>query len=214
MVELQSCASLVNASAMCVIEQEMKGESNVNVIAEIAGELQREREKNAELMERISSLEAQIQERDKESILTNEQVICLDTTERSFKRFKRQKIASNSHKIEDGNTEMASVTENDTPNMPHIDENQEDRLVNWMSMDENLFSHFDKFKVRDISADREDTDDSDDEDEYYEEDDSNNGYKDRESEENLRSACEEQAHDEEGVGQGMHISCLQSRSSS
>ena len=74
MVELQSCVSLVNASALCAIEQEMKGESTLNVIAEIAAELQREREKNAELMERISALEAQIQERDKESLLTNKQV--------------------------------------------------------------------------------------------------------------------------------------------
>ncbi|EOY28691.1 Homer protein isoform 1 [Theobroma cacao] len=236
MVELQSCASLVNASALCAIEQEMKGES-VNVIAEIAAELQREREKNAELMKRISSLEAQIQEREKESLLTNEklnpsksllsllnglasyvlsQVSCLDTTERSLKRFKRQKIETYSHRTEDGKsskTEMASKAENGTQCMPSTDENQDDRLVNWMSMDETLFSHFDKFKDSDLAADREDTDDSDDEDEYYEEDDPNTGYKDRETEENLRSAYEEQPH-EDGVGPGMHISCLQSYSTS
>ncbi|XWS19416.1 hypothetical protein CRYUN_Cryun31cG0013900 [Craigia yunnanensis] len=212
MVELQSCASLVNAAAVCAIEQDMKGESTVNVIAETAAELQREREKNAELMERISSLEAQIQERDKESLLTNEQVSCLNTTERSFKRFKRQKIETNTPSIEDGNTEMTCMAENDTPHMPHTDENQEDCLVNWMSMDETLFSHFDKFKDSDIDADREDTDESDGEDEYYEKGDSNTGSKDRESEENLRSTCEEQPH-EEGIGQGMYISCLQSCSS-
>lgn len=74
MVELQPCASLVNASALCVIEQEAKGESTVNVIAQISAELQRERENNAELRERISILEAQIKERDKESFLTNGQV--------------------------------------------------------------------------------------------------------------------------------------------
>ncbi|XVF26036.1 hypothetical protein REPUB_Repub13aG0265400 [Reevesia pubescens] len=187
----------------------MKGENTVNVIAEIAAELQREREKNAELMERISLLEAQIQERDKESLLTNEQVSCLDTTERSSKRFKRQKTEANSHRTKDG---MASKAENETPCMPNVDENQEDRLVNWMSMDGTLFSHFDKFKDSDIAAGHEETDDSDDEDEFYEEDDSNSGYKDRESEENLRSACEEQPH-EEGIVQGMHI-CLQSHSSS
>ena len=107
---------------------------------------------------------------------------------------------------------MASTAENDTPHMPHIDENQEDRLVNWMSMDETLFSHFDRLKYSDIAADREDTDDNDDEDEYYEDDGTKTGYKDRESEENLTSACEEQPH-EEGIGQGMRISCLQSCSS-
>lgn len=73
MVELQSCASLVNASALCAIEEEVKGEG-VNVISEITAELERERRKNAELLERISILEAQIQERNKESLPTNGQV--------------------------------------------------------------------------------------------------------------------------------------------
>lgn len=74
MVELQSCtAGLVNASALCAIEQEVKGESMNVVITEISAELKKEREKNAQLMERISLLEAQIQEKDKElySLLTN-----------------------------------------------------------------------------------------------------------------------------------------------
>jgi hypothetical protein len=73
MVELQSCARLVNASALCAIEQEMKGEG-ANVIAEITAELERERRKNAELLERISILEAQIQERNKEALPTHGQV--------------------------------------------------------------------------------------------------------------------------------------------
>ncbi|OMO64850.1 hypothetical protein COLO4_31770 [Corchorus olitorius] len=180
MVELQSCASLVNAPALCAIEPEMKGES-VNVIAKIAAELQREREKNAELLERISSLEAQLQERgNKDSVQTNEQVSCIDNTERSFKRFKRQKIELSNTK-----TEMASKAENGTHDMHPIDRNQEGHLVNWMSIDETVFSHFDKLKDSDLNADREDTDDSDDyDDESYEEDDPNSGYKDREIEEN------------------------------
>lgn len=66
MVQLQSCASLVNASALCAIEQEVRGDS-VNVVAEISAELERERKKNVELMERISMLEAQSRERNKES---------------------------------------------------------------------------------------------------------------------------------------------------
>lgn len=68
MVEHQSCAGLVNASALCAIEQEVKGDS-VNVIAEISAELERERQKNAELMEKISVLEAQIQGRDHKEFL-------------------------------------------------------------------------------------------------------------------------------------------------
>lgn len=72
MVELQSCASLVSASALCAIQQEVKGEG-VNVISEITAELQRERRKNAELMERISILEAQIQ-RNKDSLPADGQV--------------------------------------------------------------------------------------------------------------------------------------------
>lgn len=71
MVELQSCAS-----ALCAIEQEVKGETTVSsAIAEISAELQRERQKNAELMERISILEAQIPQRDTEFISRNHQQV-------------------------------------------------------------------------------------------------------------------------------------------
>lgn len=52
------------SSALCAIGQGIQGNSSVNVIAEISGQLQRERQKNAELMEKISILEAQLQERD------------------------------------------------------------------------------------------------------------------------------------------------------
>ena len=73
MVELQSCGSLGNTSALCAIEQEVRGE-RVNIVAEILAELQREKQRNAELMERISLLEAQIQEREKKSLIPNGQV--------------------------------------------------------------------------------------------------------------------------------------------
>ncbi|GMI93306.1 hypothetical protein HRI_002999900 [Hibiscus trionum] len=216
--ELQPCASLVNGSAMCAIEKGMKGESTtVNFIAEIAAELQRERAKNAELMERISSLEAQIQQRGKEYIVTNEPVNCLDTAELSFKRRKTEAAGS---RFGDGNgigSEMASKAGSGAPKMPHMDENHGDRLINWMSMDETHFSGFDKLKDGDIAGDHEEMDDSvsDDEDEFYEEDDSNIGYKDRESEENRRSTCEEEPHTEasEVKDHGMRISRLQSCSS-
>lgn len=95
MAELQSCARLVKASALCARksgcslefsapptsldceERKVKGE-DVNVVAEISAELQRERQKNAELMERISSLEAQMQEREKASLFKAGQVRLFD----------------------------------------------------------------------------------------------------------------------------------------
>lgn len=73
MVELQSCATLVNASALSAIEEEVQGDG-INAIAEISAELQMERQKNAELMERIAMLEAQILERDKDYLLTHGRV--------------------------------------------------------------------------------------------------------------------------------------------
>lgn len=55
--------SLVTASVCC--DEEVKEES-LNGIAEISAELQKERQKNAKLMERISVLESTIQEKHKE----------------------------------------------------------------------------------------------------------------------------------------------------
>ncbi|KAE8733177.1 hypothetical protein F3Y22_tig00001478pilonHSYRG00298 [Hibiscus syriacus] len=152
----------------------------------IAVELQREKAKNAEHMERISSLEAHIQHRDKESLVTNEQEsfdkwykstfsmnflvneiwYCSSYLEKSFKRHKMEAIG---RRTGDGNgidSEMASKAGNRTPNMSHMDESHEDRLINWMSMDETKFSGFDKLKDDDITGDHEEMDDSDDEDEY------------------------------------------------
>jgi hypothetical protein len=51
------------------MEQEMK-EDDVNAVAEISAELERERQKNAELVEKISILEAQIRERNTETQVT------------------------------------------------------------------------------------------------------------------------------------------------
>lgn len=66
MVEFQSCSTLVSTdSALCTIEQEVKGDTAS--VAEISAELKRERQKNAELMERISMLEAQISQRNTET---------------------------------------------------------------------------------------------------------------------------------------------------
>ncbi|KAK4340549.1 hypothetical protein RND71_039050 [Anisodus tanguticus] len=66
--------SMVNASAAyCTVEQKVKEEKTLNVmnIAKISAELQREKQKNAKLMERISVLESQIQETHKDFNFSN-----------------------------------------------------------------------------------------------------------------------------------------------
>ncbi|KAA8515505.1 hypothetical protein F0562_018883 [Nyssa sinensis] len=211
MVELQSCASLVNASSLCAIEQEMK-EENVNVLAEISAELQRERQKNAELMEKISLLEAQIEQRDKDFLLSNGQSRCPNARERCFKKFRRQKIEPNNEKIEDGSTAMASQINRDVQCMQNNNANKENHLVNWMSMDDTQFLYFEKLKDGDSAADCNDTDDSDDEDdEYFEENDIRIDHTDGGNGE-IKAANELKEHLEEDVDQGMHIPCLKSSS--
>ena len=77
MVELQACASgLVNPRGLCAtIDHESKGET-VNVIAQMADELQRERQRNAELMERISFLEAKLLEERVEDSQVADKLVC------------------------------------------------------------------------------------------------------------------------------------------
>ncbi|KAK7264477.1 hypothetical protein RJT34_32086 [Clitoria ternatea] len=136
MVELQSCATLVNASAWCAIEQEVKGDS-VNVVAEISAELERERKKNVELMERISMLEAQLRERN------------METQVRSSKNFKRQKIEMVDDEVENWNTvksELASQCKPVSEGIVPKEISPEKRLINWMSMDDSQNLYNEKFK--------------------------------------------------------------------
>ncbi|PON43909.1 hypothetical protein PanWU01x14_270360 [Parasponia andersonii] len=191
MVELQSCASLVNASALCAIEKEVKGES-VNVIAEISAELQRERQKNAELMEKISFLEAQIQERGKEPLCTDAQGRCPSLRETSLKKFKRQKtdmITSNGNGTQKTiKSEISSEKNQETKCLALKDSTLEDSAVNWMSMDETQFLQYEKVKDGESTADCDDTDDSDDdEDDYHKEDGGNNDHKEVEANESSRT---------------------------
>lgn len=64
---------MVNGSATCcTVEQELKEEKTRNVnIAEISAELQREKQKNAKLMKRISVLESHIQGKHKDINFSN-----------------------------------------------------------------------------------------------------------------------------------------------
>ncbi|XP_037496537.1 uncharacterized protein LOC119371093 [Jatropha curcas] len=171
MVELQSCPSLINASALCSIEQESKGEGTVNIVAKISAELQREREKNVELMKRISVLEAQIQERDKDVFFSQGQGKCLNATERSHKKFKRPKTGAIHNGFEEKNAvngEPPLQFKHGSQCDPPKDANVEDRLVNWMSMDETQFLLTDRSKDEDLAADCDDTDDSEEEEDCEE----------------------------------------------
>ncbi|KAE8652666.1 uncharacterized protein LOC105435044 [Cucumis sativus] len=169
MVELQACASgLVNPRGLCAtIDHESKGET-VNVIAQMADELQRERQRNAELMERISFLEAKLlEERVEDSQVADKLGSCSKTVGRSFKRLKRSKeeTGRSHHNVEKNETLMKDGTDL----LSSKDTNLEDQLVSWMSMDETQFVHCEKLKECDIRVDSVDTDETDDEENYYHE---------------------------------------------
>ncbi|KAI4295892.1 hypothetical protein L6164_035889 [Bauhinia variegata] len=197
MVELQTCATLVNASALRAIEQEVKGES-ANVITEISNELQREKQKNAELMERISILEAQMQERNKETLRNYQHAIV-----KSFKKFKRQKIDMLTDKKE--SQSMASQNKSDTEGLVSIEMNPENCLVNWMSRDDNQVLYHEKFKDSDSVADFDETDSDDDCDYKYDDNDIENGHINRELDGNARTESVP-----EHVDKRSHIQCLES----
>ncbi|CAK9176073.1 unnamed protein product [Ilex paraguariensis] len=204
MVNLKSCASLINGSALCAIEQDLKAE-NVNVIAEISAELQRERQKNAELMKRISILEAQTQERDKDSLFSNRQGGCLIARRRGYKKFKRQKIEPNEKKG-DGNIKLATLTKHDTQCLQLKDANVENHLVNWMSMDGVQFLDFEKIKDGAFAADCCD----DEHDGYFHENDIGMD-KDRENGENVRvTELVEERLPEDYDGKRLNLACLES----
>jgi hypothetical protein len=108
---------------------------------------------------------------------------------------------------------MASQKMHDPQCLPPKDPNLGDRLVNWMSMDETPFLHFEKFKDGDSTADCDDTDDSDDEDDdYREEDDINSNHKVGDIDENLIIADEMKEYLHDGVDDGSHIPCLDNSS--
>ncbi|KAI9123773.1 hypothetical protein K1719_005073 [Acacia pycnantha] len=156
MVEIQSRATLLNATALLE-------------------ELQREREKNAELMQRIEILEAQIRDRNKKEETTN---LVTDIGQANpwfqgnyqhsgasnLKRSKRRKLETvtddNKEKEnrEDFKSEMSSQHNNNN--------NAERSLVNWMSIDNDTQNlHLEKFKDSDSFGDFDETD-SDDECDY------------------------------------------------
>ncbi|KAL5972637.1 hypothetical protein ACLOJK_039442 [Asimina triloba] len=161
------CGEFSASPALLGCENRQPG--GVDIVAEISAELQRERQKNAELIERIMLLEAELHEGEGASVLATEQDCCAGATNRSFKKFKRQKIERNSgvkdmeREIDEGSTKI----KHQIPSSEAY--SQSDHIVNWMSMDETQLSNFEKLKDGDSAVDCGDTDDSDDDD--YDEDD-------------------------------------------
>ncbi|KAK3012023.1 hypothetical protein RJ639_011354 [Escallonia herrerae] len=194
MVELKSCASLVNASALCGIEQEVKGgEMSANaVVAEMSAELEKERQKNALLKERISLLEAQIQDF---IMLSNGQGNCSSARERSFKKFKRQKVKRSIEDIE------AQKLASETQCMRPKDAN---RLINWMSTyDTQLFD----FRDGDSAANCDDTYNTDNcHDEYFDVNEINVDHTETENG-NKEEAASEIKELLEGVRKEIDVSC-------
>ncbi|XP_058094284.1 uncharacterized protein LOC131240178 isoform X2 [Magnolia sinica] len=207
-----ACSSCSEFSAPQVLlgckERESRG--GIDVVAEISAELQRERKKNVELMDRILLLEAEIQAREKASLPAAEQDGCPGATYRSFKKFKRQKIETRNDEVKDAEAEKyidgATKMEHQIPCVETS--SQPDHIVNWMSMDETQFPNFDKLKDGDSVIDCGDTDDSDDDDDYYDEDDTDiedkNRYEDDDSHVANASKTNLVGH-EEVVDDGPHI---------
>ncbi|XP_049365420.1 uncharacterized protein LOC125830249 [Solanum verrucosum] len=163
--------SMVNASATCcTVEQELKEEKTLNVnIAEISAELQREKQKNAKLMERISVLESHIQEKHKDFIFSNGNASSQSIDERHFRKLKRQRVAQCIDTNEDRTRKMDSEVKDHTEIFLTKDVHTEHCLVNWMSMDDTQFLNFERSKDSN-SAEENDPDDSEDEDDQESED--------------------------------------------
>ncbi|XP_059282413.1 uncharacterized protein LOC132036166 [Lycium ferocissimum] len=168
--------STVNASACCIVEQEVKEDKTLNVnIAEISAELQREKQKNSELMERISALESQIQEQQKDFKFSNANTSSQSIGEGHFRKLKRQKVAQCIDNNEDRTQNMDFEVKDHTEILLMEDVHTERCLVNWMSMDDTKFLNFERTKDSD-SAEDNDPDSSEDEDDQ--ESDDNGTYTD------------------------------------
>ncbi|XP_010317662.2 uncharacterized protein [Solanum lycopersicum] len=165
--------SMVNGSATCcTVEQELKEEKTRNVnIAEISAELQREKQKNAKLMKRISVLESHIQGKHKDINFSNGNASSQSIDERHFRKLKRQRVAQSIDidPNEDRTRKMDSEVKDHTEIFLTKDVHTEHCLVNWMSTDDTQFLNFERSKDSD-SAEDNNPDDSEDEDDQESED--------------------------------------------
>ncbi|RZC80413.1 hypothetical protein C5167_042994 [Papaver somniferum] len=203
-----SCSSLAFSSDPLECAEKESG----NVLAEVSAQLEQERQKNAELMERISLLEALLQDR----ATTNEQ----DhrdhaAADRSLKELKRQKIEPDKSEATNVDfpqcSEMLMEINNGSAQCMTLEmSDQQDRVVNWMSMDDSQFLNLESVKDVDCVADCEvDTDDTDDDD-FEDEDETAIDDKDVENDENSQVPDTSKDHFNEGVTEsGKHIEFLE-----
>lgn len=173
MVEPHSCPGLVNASALCSIEEHVvkgEGESDDHIMAQISAELQRERIKNAVLMERISELEAQIRDNENKSLLQDKEGRRRKAQRQSHKESKRQKTGEFVGGPENGQVfcgKSASPVRHDYQCVPSKYENIEDGMVNSISMEDTRMLGFENSKDGDHANDLDNVDEANDEDDDY-----------------------------------------------
>ncbi|KAI6704046.1 hypothetical protein NL676_013182 [Syzygium grande] len=173
MVEPHSCPGMVNASALCSIEEHVakgEGESADHIVAQISAELQRERMKNAELIERISELEAQIKEKENKSLLQDKEGSHRKAPWQSSKESKRQKTGEFDGRPENGQTfggkSASPVGHDDQCVLPKY-ENTKDGMVSGLSMEDTRMSGFESLKEDDDADDLDNVDEANDEDDNY-----------------------------------------------
>ncbi|CAL0325849.1 unnamed protein product [Lupinus luteus] len=130
-------------------------EEEVNVVAEISAELERERQKNAELLNKISMLQAQIRERDME---TQENHLHVVESSKKCKRQKTEMVADEVENLNADNTVMASHYKSDSESIVPKEISPEKPLISWMSMDDSQNNYHEKVKDSDFIADFNETD--------------------------------------------------------
>ncbi|GLJ21389.1 hypothetical protein SUGI_0393790 [Cryptomeria japonica] len=149
-------------------------ESSVNV-TDLWAELERERQKNAELSEKISSLEAQLQPSDKDSLDSSVQDASHRMLENSSKKLKRARKGQRTDQQEDAKTQtvLNIVSKVMRENLHTVSEVnvQHNTIVNWISPEKVQVSGFNKIKYDDSAMDEcVDSDESDEEDDDADED--------------------------------------------
>ncbi|OIW00063.1 hypothetical protein TanjilG_26400 [Lupinus angustifolius] len=128
----------------------------MNVVAEISAELERERQKNAKLLEKISMLEAQIRERDME---TQENHLHLVASSKKFKRQKTEMVADEEQNMNADNSEMAFKYKSDSEGIvPKEISPEKPLIISWLSMDDSQNNYPEKVKDSDSIADFNETD--------------------------------------------------------
>ncbi|XP_030533269.1 uncharacterized protein LOC115742887 [Rhodamnia argentea] len=173
MVELHSCPGMGNASALCTIEDRVgkaERESVDHIVAQISAELQRERIKNAELMERISELETQIRVNQNKALVQDKEGSRRKAPRQRYKESKRQKAGEFDGRTENGLTvggKSASPVGQDYQCVLPKYESTEHGMVYQMSMEHTRMLGFENLKDGDDSDDFDNVDEANDEDDNY-----------------------------------------------